>query len=135
MQILKLIEKDFIFICTDKRGTHTVQTIIDTLSIPEEEKILKNCLSGKIFELSIDQQGTHVVQKLLRCGFEKKCTAILNELSKSFVELCVNRNGLCVAKILIQKTKDSHLQQALMGRISKEIMNLVCHPFGNYAIT
>lgn len=80
MQILKLIEKDFIFICTDKRGTHTIQTIIDTLSIPEEERILKNCLSGKVFELSIDQQGTHVIQKLLRCGFEKKAPSVLSEI-------------------------------------------------------
>jgi hypothetical protein len=54
VQILKLIENDFLFICTDKRGTHTIQTIIDTLSIPEEEKILKNCLFGKVFELSAD---------------------------------------------------------------------------------
>jgi hypothetical protein len=61
VQILRLIQSDFISICTDKRGTHTIQTIIDTLSIPEEEKILKNCLVGKVFELSIDQQGTHVI--------------------------------------------------------------------------
>lgn len=101
MQVLKLIENDFLFICTDKRGTHTIQTIIDTLSIPEEERILKNCLFGKVFELSVDQQGTHVIQKLLRCGFEKKSGFVLSEINKHFVELCVNRNGLCVVKILI----------------------------------
>ena len=38
--ILKLIESDFLLICTDKRGTHAIQTIIDTISVPEEEKIL-----------------------------------------------------------------------------------------------
>lgn len=47
----------------------------------------------------------------------------------------MNRNGLCVIKILIARTKDSQLQHALMNRIQKEIMHLVCHPFGNYAIT
>lgn len=51
------------------------------------------------------------------------------------MELCVNRNGLCVIKILIAKTKDSQLQHNLMNRIQKEILNLVTHPFGNYAVT
>lgn len=54
VQILRLIEPDFIDICKDKRGTHTIQKIMDTLIVPEEERILKSCLLNKIFELSID---------------------------------------------------------------------------------
>lgn len=60
---------------------------------------------------------------------------MLAEITKNFVELSLNRNGLCVIKILIAKTKDPNQQQSLMSRISKDIMHLVCHPFGNYAIT
>jgi predicted Zn-dependent protease len=60
---------------------------------------------------------------------------VLAEITKNFVELSLNRNGLCVIKILIAKTKDPNQQQSLMSRISKDIMHLVCHPFGNYAIT
>lgn len=60
---------------------------------------------------------------------------MLAEITKHFVELSLNRNGLCVIKILIAKTKDPNQQQSLMSRISKDIMHLVCHPFGNYAIT
>jgi hypothetical protein len=60
---------------------------------------------------------------------------VLAEITKHFVELSLNRNGLCVIKILIAKTKDPNQQQSLMSRISKDIMHLVCHPFGNYAIT
>lgn len=60
---------------------------------------------------------------------------MLAEITKHFVELSVNRNGLCVIKILVAKTEDANQQQNLMNRISKDIMHLVCHPFGNYAIT
>ena len=117
MQILKLIEHEFITICIDKRGTHAIQTILDTLSIPEEETIIKKCLNGKVFELSIDSQGTHVIQKLLKCGFDQKSNFVLPEIFKHIIDLCVNRNGLCVIKILIVKTKDVNQQQSLMNRI------------------
>lgn len=117
VQILKLIEHEFITICIDKRGTHAIQTILDTLSIPEEETIIKKCLNGKVFELSIDSQGTHVIQKLLKCGFDQKTNFVLHEIFKHMIDLCVNRNGLCVIKILIAKTKDVNQQQSLMNRI------------------
>jgi hypothetical protein len=71
----------------------------------------------------------------LRCGFERKSSFVVAEITKHFVELSLNRNGLCVIKILISKTKEASQQQTLMNRISKDIMSMVCHPFGNYAIT
>jgi len=64
--ILELIRKDFTKICCDQRGTHTIQTIFDTLSLPDEEKYIESVLRGKISFLSMDQQGTHVVQKVLQ---------------------------------------------------------------------
>jgi hypothetical protein len=81
-----------------------------------------------VFTLSLDDQGTHVIQKLLRCGhFEKGHNFVRQEIIKNMTELCVNRNGLCVIKILVSKTKDLGQQQNLMSRISKDILYLVCH--------
>jgi hypothetical protein len=63
--ILKAIEKNFISICCNKKGTHTIQSMFDTINMPEEFTLIVRTLKGNIFELSKDPQGNHVVQKIL----------------------------------------------------------------------
>lgn len=38
MFILERIAKDFVSICCDKKGTHTVQKFIDLVNLEQEEK-------------------------------------------------------------------------------------------------
>jgi hypothetical protein len=64
--ILHSINTNFIEICTDKKGTHTVQRLIDMVSSSEEEKALHACVQGQVVKLSMDAQGTHVMQKYIK---------------------------------------------------------------------
>jgi DNA-binding transcriptional regulator/RsmH inhibitor MraZ len=66
LQILKSINTNFIEICTDKKGTHTVQRLIDMVSTSEEEKALGECIQGQVVKLAMDAQGTHVMQKYVK---------------------------------------------------------------------
>lgn len=136
-RILELIRKDFTKICCDQRGTHTIQTIFDTVSLPDEEKYIEQVLRGKISFLSMDQQGTHVVQKVLQSQILKNENGafIFDEIYENLNELCVNRNGLCVIKILVEKTTSRPVQSRLMSRIQGNVIKLVSDPFGNYAIS
>jgi hypothetical protein len=60
LSILNNIRPNFIQICTDKKGTHTVQRLIDMVNTPAEEKALFECMQGQFVKLCMDQQGTHV---------------------------------------------------------------------------
>ena len=54
----------------------------------------------------MDQQGTHVVQKVLQSQILKfeNSAFIFDEIYENVNDLCINRNGLCVIKILVEKT-------------------------------
>lgn len=75
--------------------------------MPEEEQLIRECLDGKIIALSKDQQGTHVIQKVITSFEESKRQFIFDEIYDLFIDLCVNSNGLCVVKKLVQHTNES----------------------------
>jgi pumilio RNA-binding family len=64
-EILQAIERKFISICCNKKGTHTIQSMFDTINMPEEFTLIISTLRGNIVKLSKDPQGNHVVQKVL----------------------------------------------------------------------
>ena len=99
--ILKSIQVKFIEICCNKKGTHTIQKMIDLVNLPEEEDFIRNALIGNVVRLSKDSQGTHVIQKVLSCFEEQKRAFIFEEVFDDFIELAKNNNGLCVIKKLV----------------------------------
>jgi hypothetical protein len=103
LTILRVIQHDFIKICCNKKGTHTIQFMFDLINRPAEEHLITQALQGHIIELAQDFQGTHVVQKVL-CTFsdESKRQFIFNEVFNNFMLVAKNTNGICVVKKLIQ---------------------------------
>ena len=119
-----MIQDDFIEICCHKQGTHTIQTIFDNMTLPQEEAFIRKALQGNVFLLSKDDQGTHVIRKVLKCrSFAQDMQAfIFEEIFDQFNELCLNRNGLCVIKIIISMTKAPKDQQRVIQRIIKDVI-------------
>jgi len=60
---------------------------------------------------------------------------IFDEIYENANELCVNKNGLCVIKILVEKTTLKSQQTRMMSKIQNNVIKLVSDPFGNYAIS
>jgi Pumilio-family RNA binding repeat len=52
LMILQNISSDFISICCDKRGTHTVQKFIDLVNLEQEVKYFQKVLAGHVALLS-----------------------------------------------------------------------------------
>jgi ribosomal protein L16/L10AE len=57
---------NFIKICCDKRGTHTIQKMFEIVNKPEEKALIEEAMKGKIEKLSLDTHGHHVVSKVLQ---------------------------------------------------------------------
>jgi len=134
MIILKKIEADFIAICCNKRGTHTIQKFIDLVNLEQEEKFFQRVLRGHVLELSYDSQGTHVVQNIIRCFPEHKREVIFEEVYANFFEAATRNYSVCVVKVLIAKTQNLGKREKLIKKIKDNIMELAQNPFGNYAI-
>ena len=75
------------------------------LSLPEEYQILEKGIVKEpefleIFKMACDQQGTHVLQKLVFVE------SISNFLLENMLELCKDTRGLSAVKKLIATAKD-----------------------------
>ena len=75
--------------------------MFDLVNLPEEEDYIRSALIGNVIILAKDQQGTHVVQKVLSSFEEGKRVFIFNEVYDNFIELSMDNNGLCVVKKLV----------------------------------
>ena len=53
LNLLEKIEPKILDVCVDKKGTHTIQGIIDLLNLEEEEIIIKRVLQGHLVQLSL----------------------------------------------------------------------------------
>ena len=79
--------------------------MIDLINLQEEEDFIRDIIKGHVVVLSLDSQGTHVVQKVIICFDEEKRGFVFEEIMKEFIEVGTNSNGLCVIKKLISNTK------------------------------
>lgn len=103
----------------------------------QEESFIKQALQGHVYRLSIDQWGTHVIRKVLSCrSFDQaKQSFIFDEILANLNQLCLNKNGLCVIKIIIQLTKSPERQIYVIELVLRDLIELVSDPFGNYAVS
>jgi hypothetical protein len=84
-------------------------------------------------EMCQDQNGVHVIEKMILCFQEADILIIYQTLIKNFEILANNANGLCVAKLIIL-TKDNENLKILHSKIVDNALVLVQNPYGNYAI-
>lgn len=80
LDILENIKPMFMEACKSKKGTHTVQKLIELMSVEKEEKYMFGLLEGNICDLSQDDQGIHVVQKVLECVEEQSRQFLFDEV-------------------------------------------------------
>eukprot|EP00350_Pseudokeronopsis_sp_OXSARD2_P002628 CAMPEP_0170541078 /NCGR_PEP_ID=MMETSP0211-20121228/916_1 /TAXON_ID=311385 /ORGANISM="Pseudokeronopsis sp., Strain OXSARD2" /LENGTH=76 /DNA_ID=CAMNT_0010843685 /DNA_START=2125 /DNA_END=2355 /DNA_ORIENTATION=- len=75
--------------------------MFDLINLPEEQQFIKSAIAGNVVNLSLDGQGTHVVQKLITSYDEQERNFIFQEVYDNFMEIATNTNGLCVIKKLV----------------------------------
>lgn len=94
LQILRKVEENFIQVCKDKKGTHTIQKMVDLANLPEEEKFFEKALTGHVGKLAIDQQGTHIVQKVITSFTEENRQFAFEEITDAFLSVSKTSHGL-----------------------------------------
>lgn len=116
------------------KGTHTIQKMVDLANLDEEEKYFETVLAGHVGMLAIDQQGTHIIQKIITSFTEINRQYIFSEIQKSFLSISKNSHGLCVIKKLVANTTNTANRGSLVDFISQNAIELIQDPYGNYAV-
>jgi len=103
LYLLEKISPHIVKISCDKRGTHSMQSLIQLINMEAEEKQLETAVMDNVIELSFDPNGTHVLQKVILTVKANKLDYIFYSCLDKFIDLSLDANGLCVIKKIITK--------------------------------
>ena len=124
-KILNVLQPHILKISCDKKGTHSMQCLIEMINMPEEEIALRNGIRTHIVDLAFDPNGTHVLQKVLLCMKEENIDFIFDPILHNFIALSMDQNGLCVIKKIVSKIQ-GHDKRVAIGRVLAEnVVSLV----------
>jgi len=131
---LKKIQKEFTTISCNKKGTYALQGILDIINLEDEEMIIKESIENSILQLSFDNNGTHVIQKLISCIDEEKRNYLNNQIIVNLSKLVVDPNGICIAKSFIAANTSLEIKKKTIEAILANCLEILQNPFGNYVI-
>ena len=134
LKILRELRPNVLKISCDKRGTHSMQCLIEMINMPEEEEEIKQSIQDHILNLAFDSNGNHVLQKVLICIKENNTDFIFIPVLSRFVDLSMDQNGLGVIKKIISKILDHDKVMKMSEVLGMQAVKLVQSPYGNYAV-
>jgi len=86
----------------DYSGTHALQSLIEIMNLKEEEELIKSILNeDNILKLSINSNGTHIIQKIISCFDEINRSKVNKSVIDNFSKFCMNANGICVVCLIL----------------------------------
>ena len=134
INLLNNIKEDFIFISKDISGSHCIQTLIEKMDSDEEEEIIKSLVENVLFDLTISQNSTQVILKLVNNINNPKRYYLIQFCMNNFISLSVNLNGSTIIKKFISQVKNYQLIQMITIIIEQNYIQIVENQFGNYVI-
>ena len=128
--IFSIIQNNFLDICIDKSGTYSIQSLIDTIKTPFEEKIIENLLYKNLLLLFCNENSHHIIQKIIIDYPEYKRDFLNNFLLGNLNKICTNLYGsLCVIKFIIMNS-NLYIRFQLIRAIQSMFFNLVLNRYG-----
>lgn len=115
-------------------GTYPLQVIIEQINNLKETDIILNAIKDDIMDLSLDNYGCHVVEKIVM-SFNQELIEFIYDLAiKNFMTLANNANGLCIIKKVLIHTSKKETIEEFKKLIIDNCIFLVQNPYGNYTI-
>lgn len=133
--LLQKIAPSMVKIACHKKGTHTLQVIVNMMSKESEYKLVREAFKDCIVELSIDSYATHVIQKLIITIPASDIAFIFDPLVRRFAHVARHSSGILVIKHLIKKVENvPELKKKIISVILDIFEELIQDQYGNYTI-
>ena len=91
--IYQIIEPEFLVIATNKFGTHSIQSLMDTIQSPLELLALNKLISKNMLLLFIDDNSYHIMMKMISDFPEEKRNLLNIFLMMNIEKIIINVNG------------------------------------------
>ena len=129
--LLRHMFPNLIDIAQDPRGTHSLQTIISLINLPEEEALLIQAFAPYVVPLATHPNASHVIQKVILVVKNKG--ELIVPVSSHLMDLATNQLGLLVVKMCISNARNEEKEMLKKGLLADCVV-LMQDAFGNYAI-
>lgn len=125
LKIYPLIDNNFLNIAIDKRGTHAIQALMDTIQTPLEQFFLDKLLSKNMLLLFNNENGYHIIMKIILDKPEHQRNNINLFLISNVDKIIINSYGAyCVSKFVINNS-NLNLRLLFIKNIQNNIKNLI----------
>jgi hypothetical protein len=142
LMIYQIIDNNFLEIATDKSGTHSIQSLIETIETPLENLYLQKLLNKNMLLLINNENGYHIIMKLLLETPENQRNNLnlflLTNLDKIIIyrygayctsKFIINNSNLNLRVLLINNIKNN-LKLFINSKYSCEVIILAIKKFG-----
>ena len=129
LSIYNIIEPEFLVIATNKCGTHSIQSLMDTIQTPLELLALNKLLSKNMLLLFIDDNAYHIIMKMILEFPEEKRNVLNIYIVMNIEKIIINVNGaFCVNKFIINN-KNLNLRKLLVENLKNNIKKILFNKY------
>lgn len=130
--IIESLKNNFAKVAGHLVGTHVIQTLVSRLKTNEEIRAAEVAIQKDLLYLSMNEYGTHVVQKLI-VSFNGRKSRCLEEFVINYLKvLCFDKNGVCVIKLLYSQGMIKSSKKSIIRFLTDNALRLGMNVFGNY---
>jgi hypothetical protein len=136
LMLLRHLRKYLLQISNSNIGTYPLQSIIEKLSKPEEKKIICDAIADEnvLREICSDQQGVHVIEKIIVCFKEELIPFVYEYILSNFMILANTSTGLVITKKIITHANQVSTLRRMQILIVSNFNQLIQNAYGNYTI-
>jgi hypothetical protein len=137
---LMKIKNSLYIISTNTHGTRVLQKILDLITNESDYDVLKDFFLKNFYNLFTDNNGNHVIQKVINSYPKQKNQFVMEEVTKFCVDISKLKLGGCIIQKALenssehQKVIQTLIQKTLIFEIIKNIDKLINDEFGNFII-
>ena len=129
LSIYQIIEPEFLVIATNKWGTHSIQSLIDTVSTQVEHLSLNKLISKNMLLLFIDDNAYHIMMKMILDFPEDKRNLLNLYLVMNIEKIIVNCNGAFCVNKFITNNKNLILRKLLVENLKNNLKKLIFNKY------
>ena len=125
LRIYQLIDDSFLYIATNKSGTHVIQSLIDSIQTPLEQLFLNKLLNKNMLLLFNNENGYHIIMKIILEKPENQRDNINLFIVSNIEKIIINPYGAyCVNKFILNNS-NLNLRLLMIKNIQNNIKNLI----------
>ena len=127
--IYQIIEPEFLVIATNKWGTHSIQSLIDSICTQVEYLALNKLISKNMLLLFIDDNAYHIMMKMILDFPEDKRNVLNLYLVMNVEKIIINCNGAFCVNKFITNNKNLNLRKLLIENLKNNLKKLIFNKY------